>query len=284
MVTLTNTNTYSGATTINTGGTLNLGGGGATGSLDFNSSLVLNGGTFNYNVTGNTSQTLTGAGTTINPGASVVAVAAGDAVDLRFGNITRYTGGTVDFGSGPGTVWAYNLTSGNNNVVVDDNGTAYATVNGVDWATNNPSAAAIGALSVTGAYQTGASSYVRGNDLDVGASIGRGTTDVPAANFIVNTLRFNAPRVDAGTFWCIQHREHGWHPGYWGGYLGRHSPAETIQSELGREMVIINNQARFQCLRRHRGQQQRNKRTDGLRLRETYPQWAEHLYRGHDAQ
>ena len=238
VVTLTNTYTDDGAITINAGGRLNLGGGGATGSLNSSSALILNGGTFSYSVTGNATQSFVGSGLTIDAGASTIAVAAGDAVDLRFADIARYRGGTVDF-SGPGTVWAYTLTSGNNNVVVDDNGTAYATVNGVDWATNNSAAAAIGALSVTGAYETGAASYVRGNDIDVGASTA-GTTDAPAANFIVNTLRFNASGLTlalSGAFNTVSA----------GGILVTNAGISdtitggTIQSELGRELVIINN-------------------------------------------
>ncbi len=227
---LTAANTYTGPTAQNAG-TLDIGGGGATGSIGSSSSLVLGGGTLAYTVTSGATQTFNG--TTINPGASAVTVAIGDTVDL--GGITRNIGGTVDFNGG-GTFLDNASVSGVNNVLVSASGTAFATVNGADWATG--AAGSIGALSNTGAYQTGAGSCVAGNDIDVGASKAS-TTDTPAANFTVNTLRFNA----AGLTLALS----GTNTVSTGGILvtGAGSNAiisgGAIQSGTGREMVIINN-------------------------------------------
>ncbi len=120
--------------------------------------------------------------------------------------------------------------SGVNNVLVSANGTAFATINGVDWATYIDSYGYsvtngnIGALSVTGAYQTGVGSYVAGNDVDVGASTAN-ATDAPAANFFVNTLRFNAVGLTLALS-GHEHREHGRHPGHRRGSPRTPSPAE----------------------------------------------------------
>jgi fibronectin-binding autotransporter adhesin len=199
--------------------------------MNSSSPLVLNGGTLDYNVTGNATQAF--AGTTYGAGAASINVAAGDTLDL--GSLTRNGGATINFG-GQGTVRDDTFVSGANNVLVDANGTAYATFNGVDWATCN--SGIIGALSMTGAYQSGAANYLPGNDMDVGASI-PGQLDQPSSDFTVNTLRFNAfglalDVTGANTIGT-------------GGILvtGAGSAdiieGESIRAGAGRELVVINN-------------------------------------------
>ena len=87
---LTGANTYTGRTFVNNG-TLDLGGGTATGTIASASILDLGGGTFDYTRTGGTTQDF--ASTTVNFGASNIRVVAGNTVNL--GAITN-PGGTLN--------------------------------------------------------------------------------------------------------------------------------------------------------------------------------------------
>ena len=108
-LTLNAAETYTGLTTVSNGATINLGGGGAHGSLA-SSTLTLSGGAFNYTVTGNQTQNITT--TNVNPGYTVVSAASGDTLNL--GAITRTTGGMVNFGSTTvGSVTTSNANSAN---------------------------------------------------------------------------------------------------------------------------------------------------------------------------
>ncbi|MGC4033470.1 MAG: autotransporter-associated beta strand repeat-containing protein [Tepidisphaeraceae bacterium] len=99
-LTLAGTNTYTGSTRIEAG-TLSL-----TGSLNSSSALVMAGGSFVNARAGSTTQTLNGL--TVLPGAATVT--NNSAGTLALGNITRSSGGTVDFvpTSGPITTAAAN--------------------------------------------------------------------------------------------------------------------------------------------------------------------------------
>ena len=100
-VNLTGVNTYTGNTTVGQG-TLNLGGGGANGSLDSTGALVLSGGIFTYSRTGTNTQTV--GGVTVNAGASTInANVAGGTLSL--GAITRSsTAGIVTFATATGPI------------------------------------------------------------------------------------------------------------------------------------------------------------------------------------
>ena len=182
---LTGTNSYTGATTVN-GGTLDLGGGTASGSISSSSALVLgNGGGLNYTRTGNTTQTF--AGLTLNAGAATISTAAGDT--LALGAIARNAGSTVNF---------VNNTTGTltTSAVNDANGIlgGYATINGTDWAVNNGSnvITALGTYETTTAGGTTAANYTAKNT-DVTSSVTMAGVITP------NTLRFNTNAAETLT-------------------------------------------------------------------------------------
>ena len=89
---LENAETYTRVTTVSKGGTIDLGGGTANGSLS-STTLTLSGGAFNYTVTGNQTQSITT--TNVNTGYSTVSAVSGDI--LKLGAITRTAGGSVEF-------------------------------------------------------------------------------------------------------------------------------------------------------------------------------------------
>ena len=116
MLTLTGSNTYSGATIINSGATLQLGSGGATGSIG-NTSGVTDSGILAFNLSGTATFApviSSGAGglTQMGPGVLILTSADG------YGGVTTISSGTLQFGSGasggPGSI--------NNTSSVVDNG------------------------------------------------------------------------------------------------------------------------------------------------------------------
>ncbi|MEI7563970.1 MAG: autotransporter-associated beta strand repeat-containing protein, partial [bacterium] len=164
--TLSGANIYTGGTIVN-GGTLDLGGGTASGSLA--SSLTLGGGTLAYTRTGSQTQTFTG--TTINPGASAVTAVAGDILDL--GAINRNVGGIVDVNT-TGTI----ITStANSNGILG----GWATFGGNTWAVSAGSSAITGLASYTN------DTWAAANNTTVTGS------SSPGLGSTTNSLRFDAP-------------------------------------------------------------------------------------------
>jgi autotransporter-associated beta strand protein len=197
--TLSGANTYTGATTVGAGilvvtgslasnvtvggGTLDLGGGTAGGSLS-SPTLTLNGGTLSYTRTGGTTQGFTT--TTIN-GPSQLSVVAGNTLDL--GTIVRGVGGTLDFAAaGAGTVAA--LAANNVNGIMP--GFSY----GDTWAVANGAGLAIsglGSYTLTSVAGTTGANYLNGNvDVDNDA----GLIDAAIA---ANSVRFSAAAANTLT-------------------------------------------------------------------------------------
>ncbi len=138
---LTGTSTYNGTTSV-TAGTLTLDfstkGNNTVGVVDASSALSLSGGTLNIigvSGTGDTN-TQTFSATTIAAGNSTISgsMAVGSATGLliKLGTVTRQAGGTVNVVKPvAGNV---NGTMSTTNNVVTQNGIAYMTVSGTDWA------------------------------------------------------------------------------------------------------------------------------------------------------
>ena len=182
-LTLTGANTYSGTTTV-TGGTLNLGNGGANGSIGVGGNggpLVLggfdNGGTLAYTRTGTVAQTF--SGTTINAGGNAITESTATQT-INLGAITSNPGGTVDIGS-TGTV---TTTSGNTNGILG----GYATYGGKTTFAVAPSTPG-GAITGLSAYTTTATAGTTpANYLDQNIDV---STVTPTGAITPNSLRFN---------------------------------------------------------------------------------------------
>ncbi|MEI6654839.1 MAG: autotransporter-associated beta strand repeat-containing protein [Verrucomicrobiota bacterium] len=231
-LTLSGTNSFTGATTVSSGGTLSL-----TGSDSASSALVLGGGTVSYAPTvGSSTQTVNGL--TLNAGASAINATATNTVAL--GALTaRNAGGTVDFGTtgtittsasngsgnilgGYATVGAasyayvsggtilpfsgYNNTNSTNDTVTtnNDNQTAGVTlagnmtVNSLTISDTGANALALGTNTLTFSGSNGGVLYTGGGTYSVTGTglIGAGTT----SEFIVNvgnggSLTINNPIV-----------------------------------------------------------------------------------------
>lgn len=187
-VTLAGANTFTGATNLSGGSSLTLdfsqAGSPASNIMAATSAVTLGGSTLslNGNLGGTNSQTL--AGLTIVAGTSdevSVNQNGAAAVNLNLGTITRGAQSTLDI-SFPttGTVTTSTL-SASNGILVDGNGTAYATANlATSWLANSS-----GTLSAYSAYSTGNANYLATNNVDVGTG--------DSVNMVtVNTLRFNS--------------------------------------------------------------------------------------------
>jgi len=174
-VTLAGANEYTGSTIIN-GGTLDLGGGGTTGSLA-STVLTLGGGTLSYTRTDSQTQTFTT--TNINAGVtSALSVVAGNILNL--GTVTRGAGGYTNFSSvGAGTVAA--------DTASNSAGIMAGLTFGDTWAVAGGAGVAIsGFNSYTQTSTAGntAANYT-GLNIDVNSSQSPGT-------FTANSLRFSS--------------------------------------------------------------------------------------------
>jgi autotransporter-associated beta strand protein len=142
-LTLSNTNTYTGATTVNAG-TLKLdfsaAGAPTTNIISSSSALVLGGGTLNLTGKASTTNSQAVNGTTINPGLSAITLTANataNPLSLSLGAITRNVGSVLRITQPAGTLSANNgvlTTSGTGGAILLHNGVAFATIGTTDWA------------------------------------------------------------------------------------------------------------------------------------------------------
>ena len=178
---LTGANTYTGTTNVN-GGTLDLGGGTANGSLA-STALTLGGGTFSDTRTGTNAQSFI-SGTTINAGASTVTTNnASNTIDV--GALTRTAKGGVLNISATGTT---TTTTANTNgilggwAVLDNAGTvtnwAFSTGSGLDITDG------VTYDTTSGLLNSGAGYANKNVDVD--------SSQAPDAAISANSLRFNA--------------------------------------------------------------------------------------------
>lgn len=235
----TGANVYSGATTVN-GGTLRLdfSAAGAPASNILNntangSALVLGGGKLDVVGAAGATNSQRFNGLTVGSGNSAIALTAGSGGGVPTvtlgGTLTRNTGGTLNVTDATGGNVTTTATTTLTNGVLStsaSNPTAFATVNGTDWATY---ASGIKALST---YATGNANYTTTNNVDV-------TNGDSVADVTVNSLRFNSA-TDALTL-------SGTNTINTGGILvtsaasGASITGGTLKSGTGNELVVINN-------------------------------------------
>jgi fibronectin-binding autotransporter adhesin len=197
--TLTGTNTYTGSTRINLG-TLALDFSAATAPatniISSSSALNLAGGTLSLIGKASTTNSQTFASTTLTAGnASALSLTANVTANpllLNLGAITRNAGTTLDITLPTGTQSATNgvrttTTNVSNNVFTNGSNVAYATIGGTTWAgrTGAGTQNLVAFTDAGGNYSTGNANYTATRNIDVTDG------DAPAADFTVNTLRFN---------------------------------------------------------------------------------------------
>ena len=188
-VVLTGSNSYTGATSVN-GGILDLGGSGATGSINSLSTLSLGGGTLNYTRTGNTTQTFASTVVAVNASASsvtsTVSTVAGDT--LALGAIARNVGGTVDFGATGGTITTPTVNTGTSILG------GWATSGGTTWAVSAGNGTTAGAITglPSGSYTN--DTWLLANNTTVTLA-----TNTAYSGVTTNSLRFNNAAADTVT-------------------------------------------------------------------------------------
>jgi fibronectin-binding autotransporter adhesin len=162
-LTLSNTNTYTGATTVNAG-TLKLDFSAATAPttniISSSSALVLGGGTLNLTGKASTINSQAVNGTTINPGLSAITLTANataNPLSLSLGAITRNVGSALRITLPTGTPSASNgvlTTSGTAGTILLHNGVAYATIGTTGWAGMDATNTFIAPVTYTAATPT----------------------------------------------------------------------------------------------------------------------------------
>ena len=191
ILTLTASNTYSGATTVSAG-TLQLdftqSNSPAANILPAGTNLLLSASSA-LQVLGapSTANSQTVGNVTINPGSSAIqAISSSGTLNVTLGSITRSPGGVIDF-----TVPAYggvSTTSGTASTLLSDaNGVAYATVAGADWAAmdvNNQYV--VPGSTIPGFYTLTTTGTMGGN-----ADVASGIDTTLSSNAFVGSLRFN---------------------------------------------------------------------------------------------
>ena len=214
---LSGANTFTGATTVNSGtlvvsktstgsaatangGTLEVDyTGGATGSiLDSTKVLTLNGGTFNVNGNATVSDTQTFASLTAGGGTLSVTNNGATATGLTFasGTITRTAGGTANFVSPSGT--SITLTGNTGNQFIGP----WAFFNGANYAATNASGVVVGAAA--GTAVTGVNNFTSATANYAYTS--PGTPDVlsgTATAATANTAIFNAASARS-SIWALR--------------------------------------------------------------------------------
>jgi fibronectin-binding autotransporter adhesin len=235
----TGANAYSGNTTVN-GGTLRLdfaAEGAPTANILNNtangSALVLGGGKLDIVGAAGATNSQRFNGLTVGAGNSAIALTAGSGGGVPTvtlgGTFTRNTGGTLDVTDATGGNVTTTATTTLTNGVLSassTNPTAFATVNGTDWATY------AGGIKALSSYATGNANYTTTNNVDV-------TNGDSVSGVTVNSLRFNADTdvlTLAGTNTINT-----------GGILVTAASTAasitggTLKSGTGNELVIINN-------------------------------------------
>ncbi|MCX6876176.1 MAG: autotransporter-associated beta strand repeat-containing protein [Verrucomicrobia bacterium] len=200
LITLTADNSYTGPTTIS-GGTLQLGNGGTTGSLSASSALTNNGAlivnradtiTLAGDIAGAGNLTKTGTGTLVLNGANTLGNVAVNQGLLQLSpsgtktmQVTTITssGGKVDFNPGSGVI---QTTTGN-----DANGIigVWATYGSSDWAVGSPDG--ISLTNVTAAAYTNTSAALDVPAKYTGKNMNVDSSQSPAGVITPNSLRFN---------------------------------------------------------------------------------------------
>ena len=179
---LTAANTYTGATTVNAG-ILNIGNGGATGSISASSPLVMGGGTLTYTATGSSGNTQTFNSLTVNAGASQVNETSVTGTIALGAIASRNVGGTIDFGASSSIT---TTSTNNSNGILG----GYATAGGTTWAVLPSSGGGL----ITGLAAAG---YNTSNSVTASAPGATANADFQASNSTawptgsVNSLRFN---------------------------------------------------------------------------------------------
>ena len=190
-VVLTANNTYTGATNIETGGTLQVGNGGASGSIS-NSSSIVNNGTLTIDVTGTTTLTggITGAGQLTQVGSGTTILAGTN----TYSGATTVSSGTLQIGN---ATTSGSLT-GNivNNAAVAFNRTDTSIYAGNIIGTGTVTQAGSGTTVLTGTNTYSGATTITNGTLQVGNG---GTSGSLTSNITNNAaLAFN--RSDTSTY------------------------------------------------------------------------------------